>query len=261
MNLQNRNRLIDLESKLIVTKEEGWEEGIVREFGIDMYTPLYLQWITNKDLLYSKGSSAQCYGAAWMGGSLGENGYMYIYGWVALLCTSNYHNIVNRLYPNTKLKTLKKVSSSLLTWARTSHPEQVHKCNNSRVKNRHSILIIQKGLLKYLLNNVREQVFLFSLVTIITIINTIIITILSLLSFAQLPSTSWFRRYPLPISCKSRVPYSPGGWKVLLAYGHTWGMADNFYEKWHILEYTPGDPSLVNQKWANEKATDINVSL
>ena len=27
-----------------------------REFGMDMYTPLYLKWITNKVLLY-----AQCY--------------------------------------------------------------------------------------------------------------------------------------------------------------------------------------------------------
>ena len=26
--------------------------GIVRESGIDMYTQLYLKWITNKDLLY-----------------------------------------------------------------------------------------------------------------------------------------------------------------------------------------------------------------
>ena len=37
-------------------------------------------------------------------GSLGENGYMYTYGWVPLLSTWNYHNIVNRLYPNIKLK-------------------------------------------------------------------------------------------------------------------------------------------------------------
>ena len=28
-------------------------EGIVREFGMDMYTLLYLKWITNKDILYS----------------------------------------------------------------------------------------------------------------------------------------------------------------------------------------------------------------
>ena len=45
--------------------------GIVREFGIDMYTLLYLKWITNKVLQYSTGNSAQCYVAVWMGGELG----------------------------------------------------------------------------------------------------------------------------------------------------------------------------------------------
>ena len=40
----------------------------------------YLKWITNKDLLYSTGNSAQCYVAAWLGGESGENGCMYIYG-------------------------------------------------------------------------------------------------------------------------------------------------------------------------------------
>ena len=37
-----------------------WGEGLVREFGMDMYTLLYLKWITNKDRLYSTGNSAQC---------------------------------------------------------------------------------------------------------------------------------------------------------------------------------------------------------
>ena len=32
---------------------EGWSKGIVREFGIDMYTLLYFKRIINKDLLYS----------------------------------------------------------------------------------------------------------------------------------------------------------------------------------------------------------------
>ena len=41
--------------------------GSDREFGIDMHTLLYLNWITNKDLLYSTGNSAQSYMAAWMG--------------------------------------------------------------------------------------------------------------------------------------------------------------------------------------------------
>ena len=34
-------------------------------YKISVYTLLYLKWITNKDLLYSTGNSAQCYVAAW----------------------------------------------------------------------------------------------------------------------------------------------------------------------------------------------------
>ena len=36
--------------------------------------------LTNKDLLNRTGNSAQFYVAAWIGESLGENGYMSIYG-------------------------------------------------------------------------------------------------------------------------------------------------------------------------------------
>ena len=75
-------------------QEEESGEGIVREFGIDMYTLLYLKWKANKVLLYSMRNSAQCNVAASWEGSLGKNGYMYIYGWVPLLSTWNYHNIV-----------------------------------------------------------------------------------------------------------------------------------------------------------------------
>ena len=46
---------------------------------MDMYTLLYLKWITNKDLLYSTGNSAQCYVAAWMVGEFrGEWIYEYV---------------------------------------------------------------------------------------------------------------------------------------------------------------------------------------
>ena len=45
----------------MVTRGEAWEGWIVRKFGIDMYTLLYLKWITTKDLLYSTGNSAQYY--------------------------------------------------------------------------------------------------------------------------------------------------------------------------------------------------------
>ena len=53
-------------------------EGIIKEYGMDMYTLLYLKWITNKVLLGSTENSAQCYVTAWIGGSLGDNGYMYM---------------------------------------------------------------------------------------------------------------------------------------------------------------------------------------
>ena len=42
----------------MVAVQSRWG-GIVREFGIDMYTLLYLRWITNGVLLYSTGNSAQ----------------------------------------------------------------------------------------------------------------------------------------------------------------------------------------------------------
>ena len=45
----------------MVSRREGWWEGIDREFGIDMYTLLYLKWIINKYLLYRIGNSAQYY--------------------------------------------------------------------------------------------------------------------------------------------------------------------------------------------------------
>ena len=39
-------------------QEEEWGEGIVREFGMGMYTLLCLKQIINKVLLYSTGDSA-----------------------------------------------------------------------------------------------------------------------------------------------------------------------------------------------------------
>ena len=58
----------------MVAGRKGRRKGIVREFGMDMYTLLYLKWITNKDLLYSTGNPAQCYVAARMGGEIGGEG-------------------------------------------------------------------------------------------------------------------------------------------------------------------------------------------
>ena len=39
---------------------------------MDMYTLLYLKWVTIKVLLYSTRNTAQCHVSAWMGGDFGE---------------------------------------------------------------------------------------------------------------------------------------------------------------------------------------------
>ena len=57
-------------------------EGIVREFGMDMYTLLYLKRIINKALVYSTGSSAQGYVAAWMEEEFGGE-WIQVYKWVS----------------------------------------------------------------------------------------------------------------------------------------------------------------------------------
>ena len=47
--------------------------------------------------------------------SLGENGYMHVYGWVPLLFTWSNHSIINWLYLNTKVKVKAKKKREVLT--------------------------------------------------------------------------------------------------------------------------------------------------
>ena len=46
--------------------------GIAREFGKVLYTLLYSNWITNKDLVYSTWNSSQCSVPAWMEEGFGD---------------------------------------------------------------------------------------------------------------------------------------------------------------------------------------------
>ena len=54
-------------------------KGIVKDFGKDMYTLLYLKCITNKDLLYNTWNSAQCNGTGV--GFRGE--WIHVYVWLS----------------------------------------------------------------------------------------------------------------------------------------------------------------------------------
>ena len=69
--------------------EGRWEEGIVREFGMDIYTLLYFNWITNRDLLCIAHGTLLLkvtWQPGWEG-SLGVIGHMCIYGCVPSLFT------------------------------------------------------------------------------------------------------------------------------------------------------------------------------
>ena len=65
----------------MVTRRRGREQGIVRKFGMDMYTLLYVKWITDKDLLYSIWNF-QCHTAAWMGRE-SEAEWTHVYEWLS----------------------------------------------------------------------------------------------------------------------------------------------------------------------------------
>ena len=57
-------------------------EGVVREFEMDMYTLLYLKWVTNRDLLCSTWNSARGNVAAWLGGEFGGE-WIHVYVWLS----------------------------------------------------------------------------------------------------------------------------------------------------------------------------------
>ena len=53
--MQGRNRDTDVENKRMDTKGVSRGEGGMNwEIGIDMYTPIRIKWITNKNLPYKK---------------------------------------------------------------------------------------------------------------------------------------------------------------------------------------------------------------
>ena len=84
----------------MVTRVERCGGGRIREFGVDMYTLLYLKQITSKELCSLLCDSLDRR-AVW-----GENGYTRMYGMytcrVPLLIIWKYHNVVNQLYSNIK---------------------------------------------------------------------------------------------------------------------------------------------------------------
>ena len=74
--LQNRKRLTDFENKSVVTKRKRLEEGIDWEFGTDIITLLYMEWMVNEDL------QRDLFNILWKPvweKNPKKNGYVYIY--------------------------------------------------------------------------------------------------------------------------------------------------------------------------------------
>ena len=72
MNLQNRKRPTDLEDELMVAGGR-MRAGTVGEFQMDMYTLLYLKWITTRTYGIAHGTRLSVMWQPGWEGSLGEN--------------------------------------------------------------------------------------------------------------------------------------------------------------------------------------------
>ena len=96
---RDRTQVSRIVSKMLYClSHQGWGELIIREFGMDIQTLLYLKWITNKDLRIAQGTLLN---GMWKPGwrSLLENGYMDI--WLspsAVRLKLPQHCLVNRLW-------------------------------------------------------------------------------------------------------------------------------------------------------------------
>ena len=78
-----------MENRPVVSKGEGRGCGMAWEFGVGRCKLLHFKWMSNEALLYITGNYIQ---------------YVHIHAWVTLLYTGNWHNIVNPLYFNLKIK-------------------------------------------------------------------------------------------------------------------------------------------------------------
>ena len=77
MNLFTKQKEKDLEKELTVSGGR-MGKGIVRKFGMDVYTLLYLKWTVNKDLLYSSWNLLNVIWQPGWEGSLGEEVHVHV---------------------------------------------------------------------------------------------------------------------------------------------------------------------------------------
>ena len=91
----NRNRLTDIENRLVVARGEG---GMNWDLGISRCKLQYTEWINNKVLRDSTGNYIQYPGINHNEKNMQK--CVCVYKWITLLYSRNLHNIVNQLYCN-----------------------------------------------------------------------------------------------------------------------------------------------------------------
>ena len=92
MNLSTKQEHTQTWYRLVVAKGEGGGSGMDWEFGVSRYKPLHLEWIGNEVLLYSTGNYIQSLGIEHDGKYGKKSVYIYMYDWVTMLYSRNWHN-------------------------------------------------------------------------------------------------------------------------------------------------------------------------
>ena len=98
--MQNRNRLTDFGNKLMVTKGDRWNWP--------MHTVIPWNGWPVGACCIAQGTLPNILWQPIWEKNLKGNGYVYMYDWIPLLYSRNYHNIVNQLYFSTTLKNEKR---------------------------------------------------------------------------------------------------------------------------------------------------------
>ena len=100
--------------KNMVTKGDRFGGGMEWGFGIGKFTLRYVKWLAIRDLLYSPENSTR-YSVIIYIVKRSEREWLcvYMYNWITLLYSRNYHNLVNQIYINQTLKSEKKNRSAM----------------------------------------------------------------------------------------------------------------------------------------------------
>ena len=98
--LQNRDRLTDIENRLVVAKGEGGGRGMAGVSGFSKCKLLHLEWISNTVLLYSTGNYIQSLGTDHDGRHKTGNHIIYVYIYIYIIYIYDW---VTLLYSGTIL--------------------------------------------------------------------------------------------------------------------------------------------------------------